>query len=96
MTRKLKNISLYLNSKLDTLKYLTIFVLWVGFILNGCFLKLSSIISQNVYQFVDVFLFIAEGFIILLTLFLLFLKNKKKILLLYGGYLLLFVIFYWQ
>ena len=94
MTRKLKNVSLYLNSKLDNLKYLTIFVLWVGLILNGCFLKLSSIISQNVYQFVDVFLFIAEGFIILLTLFLLFLKNKKKILLLYGGSLFLFGIFY--
>ena len=79
---------------INKLVYLSIFVIFAGFIINGCFLKISENISESLYKFVDILLLLIEGSIIGYTLLILLLKRPKRILTIYGISIGIFLISY--
>lgn len=87
-----KKISLI---NIDKLIYLSIFVIYVGFIINGCLLKIGQMISPGVENIIDILLFFIEGGIIAITLFLLLIKKPKRILCIYGISIGIFLLSYY-
>ena len=84
-----------LNSiNINKLIYASIFVILAGFIINGCFLKISEHISEYAYRFVDIFLLLIESLIIGFTLLILLLKKTKRIITIYGIFIGTFIISY--
>ena len=82
------------NTYINKLVYLSIFVIFAGFIINGCFLKISENISESLYKLVDILLLLIEGSIIGYTLLILLLKRPKRILTIYGISIGIFLISY--
>lgn len=79
---------------INKLVYLSIFVIFAGFIINGCFLKISENISESLHKAVDILLLLIEGAIIGYTLLILLLKRPKRILTIYGISIGIFLISY--
>lgn len=79
---------------IDKFIYASIFIFLVGFMINGCALKISDIISKELYYVVDGLAFIIEGVIVGCTLLLLLIKNPKRIISIYGISGLVFLLSY--
>ncbi len=79
---------------INKLIYIAIFVMLVGFIINGCVLKISADISNHLKRILDNILLVIEGSIILATLALLLIKNPKKIFFIYSFFIIIFLLYY--
>lgn len=74
--------------------YAAIFIILVGFIINGCALKICSDISNDLEKTIDRGLFIIEGSIIFATLVLILIKNPKKVICIYIFFGTIFLLYY--
>lgn len=86
--RKMKQVNI------DKLLYMSIFIMLVGFVINGCLLKITYSISGELGDFTDSVLLIVEGLTIFITIFILLIKNPKKIICTYGICLGVFSLYY--
>ncbi len=82
------------NINMERLIYISVFIIFAGFIINGCLLNISNHISSALYNFVDKALFIIEGATIGITLLFILIKKPKKILCLYGIFAGIFLLYY--
>lgn len=69
---------------INGLLYVSIFILFCGFLLNGCIFEICESISYNLYKIADKLLFILEGIIIAITLLILFFKKPIRIIIVYA------------
>lgn len=76
--RKIKTMDI------SKLLYISIFILFAGFLLNGCIFKICESVSEGLYYFVDKVLFVLEGVTLGVTLFILFLRRPKRLLSIYA------------
>lgn len=80
--------------KKNTLVYASIFILIVGFMINGCALLIGEKISTVFYRIIDIFLLVVEGGIIGTTLLTIWIRRPKKITIIYSIFIGIFLINY--
>lgn len=73
-----------ITTDISKLLYSSIFILFAGFMLNGCILKICENFSEKLYSFVDILLFVIEGTTIAITLFVLLIRRPKRIISIYA------------
>ena len=69
---------------INGLLYVSIFILFCGFLLNGCIFEICESISYDLYKIADKLLFILEGIIIAITLLILFFRKPIRIIIVYA------------
>jgi len=89
-----KNIKKDLIKENEKLMYISIFILLVGFMINGCLFTISSKISTTFCNIMDIALLIIEGGIIGITILSIFLKNTKKTIIIYLTFILVFATYF--
>ena len=90
--QKNKILDKIMPTDIKKLVYISIFIIFAGFIINGCFLKISENVSESLHKLVDILLLLIEGAIIGYTLLILLLKRPKRILTIYGIFIGIFLI----
>jgi len=90
----IKNIKNYLIEKNEKLIYVSIFVLLVGFMINGCLLTISLKISTTFCNIIDTALLIVEAGIIGMTILSILIKNTKKTIIIYLTFILVFATYF--
>ena len=98
MTQQMKQAYKKINMMdITKLLYTSIFIIFAGFLLNGCIFKICENISSELYYFADKLLFILEGFVIATILLILLIRRPKRIISIYtifvGIFFLSFLLF---
>lgn len=84
----------YKKINIQKLIFASIFIMLVGFVINGCLLKITYSISKELGNFTDMLLLILEGVTIFITLLILLIKSPKKIICTYGTCIGVFLLYY--